>query len=232
MKLFLTIVLLALSPMTSFSQQALSNKPPTAFGPVKTIKYEYYSYEFSRDKTRIDESVPNGRKVVWLLDSKGKPVSREIFEKDGRASGSKRVYKYDSNGLLTSMTDYMFGKLSCTETFAYPAERLVRITRVFELHSTRSTEVETDEFDNAGRITKATFLDEEGTRTESYKYDEKGNPTEFIATDRFGKQLIKETYQYEFDKNGNWTEQRSKVQAPECLGIPPATTIKRKLTYY
>ncbi len=232
MKLLLLIILLALSGISTFAQQAISNKPPQAFGPVKTITYKYSSVTFSRDKTRIDEGVSNGRNIVWLFDSQGRLLTSEIIEKNGRRLGNKRLYNYDSSGRLTSMIDYLFDKLSYTETFAYPAERRVKITRVFETLPIKSTVIETDEYDEAGRITKATFQDEEGTHTESYKYDDKGNPTEFVDADGSGKQLIKETYQYDFDRYGNWTERRSKTSAATHLGIPPTATFQRKLTYY
>ena len=130
------------------------------------------------------------------------------------------------------MIDYLFGKLSYKETFVYPSEGLVKITRVFEHYNAQSTEVETDELDKSGRIIKETFQNDEGKHIELYKYDDKGNPTEFVDTDETGKQLIKETYQYEFDKYGNWTERRSKASAAPHLGIPPKTTTTRKLTYY
>ncbi len=233
MKLFLPIFLLALSGISAFAQQAISNGPPTVFGPVATITYKYQSYTFSRDKTRIDEGVSNGRKVVWLFTAEGKLLTSEIFEEDGRSSGSKRTFNYDSSGRLISMIDYLLGRLSYTETYAYPAERQVKITRVFEPMPMSSTEVETRECDKAGHIAKATFQGEEtSTRIELYKYDDKGNPTEFTETDGAGERLIKETYKYKFDKFGNWTERRTKSSSSSNLGIPPTSTTTRKLTYY
>src|SRR5262249_21267330 len=153
---------------SSFAQQALANKAPRAFGPVKTIAYESYSVTFSRDKTRIDEGVSNGRTVVWLFTEQGRVITSEIFERDGRPSGTKSIYNYDSGGSLTSIANYLLGPLSITETIAYPEARRVKITRIFEPH--KDTAVEIDEYDEKGNVTKATFHDDEGTTTEFYKY--------------------------------------------------------------
>ena len=120
MKTFLTIALFLVCATSSFAQEALANKPPKAFGPVKTITYEDCSVTFSRDKTRIDEGVVNGRTVVWLLTAEGRLLTSEIFERDGRPSGTRSIYNYDTRGRLTSIVNYFLGPLSYTETFAYP----------------------------------------------------------------------------------------------------------------
>src|SRR6185503_19807797 len=89
-------------------------------------------------------------------------------------------------------------------TIDYPDEHRVRAKRVFE--PWKDTSIEVDEYDAKGNITKATIKDVDGTLTETYKYDEKGNPKEFVAV-RAGQTLIRETYRYEFDSHGNWTTQ-------------------------
>ncbi|HEY2847487.1 MAG TPA: hypothetical protein VGI80_06695 [Pyrinomonadaceae bacterium] len=224
----ITAFCLFLSISTS-AQQGLANKPPEALGPVKTITYKYSSVTFSRDKTRIDEGVSNGRDVVWLFTPQGRLLSSEIFERDGRDSGTKSLYNYDSTGRLTSVVHYLLGPLSITETFTYPSVRHVKITRVFE--HPKDTVIEIDEYDQAGRIIKAIFQDDE-PQTEFYKYDDKGNLQEFRAVDRSGKDLVTETYEYEFDSHGNWTKQMSKTVSRPEFGIPSSSTVDRQLTYY
>jgi hypothetical protein len=230
MKIFFTVALLTLSATSSFAQQALANKPPKAFGPVKTITYEYNSVTFSRDKTRIAEGVSNGRTVVWLFTPQGRLLTSEIFEPDGRPSGTKSIYKYDSAGRLTSILNYLLGPLSITETFSYPDSRHVKIVNTFE--SNKDSVIEIDEYDHKGNVTKAKFQDSEGTTTEFYKYDDKGNPTEFVSTYGTGNVWIRETYQYEFDFHGNWTTETDITSADSRLGIAPKRTIKRKIVYY
>jgi YD repeat-containing protein len=231
MKILLTVILFILCGTSSFGQQALTNKPPKVFGPVKSIRYELRGYDFNRDKTRIEELVSNRRTVTWSLTAQGQPLTSEVFEADGRPSGTKSLYKYDPAGRLTSIVNYLLGSLSFTETFAYPEANRVNITRVFE--SDKHSEVEIDDYDSKGNITKATFY-EDGSldQTEFYKYDDKGNPTEFVATDSAGKIWIKETYRYEFDSYGNWTTERDVSLANPRLGVAPKTTVTRKITYY
>jgi YD repeat-containing protein len=195
------------------------------------MTYRYYAVTFSVDKTRIDEGVSNGRNIVWLFDAKGRVLSSEVFEKDGRPSGTKAVYKYDAAGQLTSILNYGLGPLSYTETITYPDKKHLRIARVFE--HPKDTIIETDEFDAAGNVVKATFEDEDGTQTELYKYDNRGNALEFVGKDPLGKTWITETYQYEFDSYGNWTTRSSETIAREPhSGIPPKSVTTRRLTYY
>jgi YD repeat-containing protein len=209
----------------------LANKPPKVFGPVESLRYEYGSYSFNRDKTRVEELVSNGQKVIWSLTPKGRLVTSEIFDRDGRPSGTKSVYKYDSAGRLTSIVHHLLGSHSFTEIFAYPEARRVKITSVFESYN--HTSVEIDDYDSKGNIIKRTlYTDGNLDLTELYKYDDKGNPTEFVSSDGAGKQWIKGTYTYEFDAHGNWTTRRDEALADPLLGIPPKTTITRRITYY
>jgi hypothetical protein len=231
MKTFLTVVLFVLCGTSSFAQQALANKPPKVFGPVKSIRYEYRGYNFNRDKTRIEELVSNGRMVIWSLTAQGRLLTSEVFEHDGRPSGTKSIYNYDSTGHLTSIVNYLLGPRSYTETFAYPEPRHITITSVFESYN--HTSVEIDDYDSKANIIKRTlYTDGNLDLTELYKYDDKGNPTEFVSSDGAGKQWIKETYTYEFDAHGNWTTRRDEALADPLLGIPPKTTITRRITYY
>jgi hypothetical protein len=231
MKTLLLVALLAISAIPTLAQQALGIRPPKVFGSVKTIRYKYRGYNFNADKTRIEELVPNGRTVIWLFTPQGKLLSSEVFERDGRSSGTKSIYNYDVSNRLTSILNYGFGSLSFTATFAYPEPHRVKITRVFEPE--KHSEVEVDEYDSKGNIIKATFYSEGSLdQTELYKYDDKGNPTEFLSYDGTGKRSIKETYRYAFDSHGNWTTEWDVTLADPRLGIAPKATITRKIIYY
>ncbi len=231
MKILLTIVLFVLCGTSSLGQQALANQPPKVFGPVKSIRYDYRGYNFSRDKTRIEELVSNGRTVIWSFTAQGRLLTSEVFESDGRPSGTKSLYNYDPAGRLASILNYLLGSLRFTETFAYPETRRVKITRIFEPN--QNSEIEIDEYDRNGNVTKATFQDSDGTKTEFYEYDDKGNPTKFEIYDGAEKLIFKETYEYEFDSRGNWITERSRSWAADPhLGIAPTATIRRKIAYY
>jgi YD repeat-containing protein len=231
MKTFLTVVLFAVCATPTFAQQALANNPPKVFGPVKSIRYKYRGYNFNRDKTRIEELVSNGRTVIWLFTPQGRLLTSEVFEHDGSPSGTKSLYNYDSAGRLTSIVNYLLGSPSFTKVFAYPEARQVKITSVYEPQ--KESVFEIDEYDRNGNVTKATIKDPDGTETEFYKYDNKGNPTSLEIYDGAGKLVFKETYKYEFDSHGNWITERDRSWAANpYLGIAPKATIRRKITYY
>jgi hypothetical protein len=230
MKSHLIISLFLFGGVTAAAQRGWE-RPPKAFGPVKTITWDkVISDTFSRDKTRIEETSPDGRNLVWLLTAEGRVLSAETFEKDGRPSGSKQIYNYDSKGRLTSKITHIASLGTETETFTYPADRLVKITHVSQPGKVSPTE--TDEYDNTGLITKATFHDADGTRTEVYEYDDKGNPTALITLDGEGRQIRKETYKYEFDTHGNWTTKYKESFDDPRSNIPRKTTITRTISYY
>ncbi len=230
MKTLFTIALLLLAETPLFAQR-VANKPPKVFGPVKSIRYEYRVYNFNRGKTRVEELFSNGQKIIWSLTPKGRLVTSENFERDGRPTGTKSAYNYDSAGRLTSIVHHLLGSHSFTEILAYPEARRVKITSVFESYN--HTGVEIDDYDSKGNIIKRTlYTDGNLDLTELYKYDDKGNPTEFVSSDGAGKQWIRETYTYEFDSHGNWTAERDEALADPLLGIPPKTTITRRITYY
>src|SRR5258707_8844965 len=111
MKTLFTIALLLLSEMPLFAQR-VANKPPKVFGPVESLRYEYGSYNFNRDKTRVEELVSNGRMEIWSFTPQGQTLTSEIFERDGRPSGTKSVYNYDSAGRLTSIVHHLLGSHS------------------------------------------------------------------------------------------------------------------------
>jgi hypothetical protein len=228
MKISFTIILLTLCAAPSFAQVLLLNQPPRAFGPIKSITDKNRSVTFSRDKTRIDERLSNGRTIVWIFTAQGRLLTSEMFEKNGRPTGTKSDYKYDSAGLLRSIVRFRLGSLISTETLNYPEAHRTEITRVFEPN--HSSDIEIHEYDDSGNITKATLQESAGTLTEFYKYDDKGNPTEFIAANGT-KVIVKETYQYEFDTSGNWTKKKvttSRASEP----TPLKSTIERKIVYY
>jgi YD repeat-containing protein len=230
MRLFLTIIPLIFCATASIAQQAISNRPPKASGPVKIIDYGYYSENYNKDRTRIEEKGPNGQNTIWLFSPEGRLLSSEMFYEDGRPTGIRTSYSYDDKGRLASKLDYLRGTLNFTDTYTYPGERLVKKLRVFEPDKNRETEV--DELDQTGNVVKATFRGMDGLQTEIYKYDEKGNPTVLITLDGTGKQLVKETYKYEFDAQGNWITQYVETALDPRFGPSQKSTVIRKISYY
>jgi TolA-binding protein len=69
---------------------------------------------------------------------------------------------------------------------------------------------------------------------EEYKYDERGNMVEMTKRDDAGAILSKETYDYEFDRFGNWTKMVTSLVVFEAdeLKHEPVEVTYRSLTYY
>lgn len=72
------------------------------------------------------------------------------------------------------------------------------------------------------------------TGKEVYKYDDNGNIAEMTLLDTDGSVLSKETYQYEFDKLGNWTKMTTLVAVVEDgqMAFEPKEVTYRSITYY
>jgi len=72
------------------------------------------------------------------------------------------------------------------------------------------------------------------TGKEVYKYDDKGNIAEMTLLTTDGLVLSKETYQYEFDKLGNWIKMTTLVAVVENgqMVFEPKEITYRSITYY
>ena len=72
------------------------------------------------------------------------------------------------------------------------------------------------------------------TGKEVYKYDDNGNIAEMTLLNTDGSVLSKETYQYEFDKLGNWTKMTTLVAVVENgqMTFEPKEMTYRSITYY
>jgi len=69
---------------------------------------------------------------------------------------------------------------------------------------------------------------------EEYKYDDRGHITEMTVRDNKGAILMREAYDYEFDKFGNWTKMVTSLVVFEngALKREPVEVTYRTLTYY
>jgi len=238
-KPILILIILAMSVSVTYAQKAIANEPPTAFGPVKTIRYEAEGgsiINFSSDKTRVEVILPAiYRKEVYSFTPEGKLTNYDLYEGDGRPSGTRSIYTYDSKGRLSEVVHYLLGSFSYRENFSYSEDgQQVQIKRQFRFNQRPETEI--DYHDKKGNIIKAIFYDFDGSLedTEFYKYDERGNPTEFITYDEKGVLWFKAIYKYEFDSYRNWIKEEDRSWSADTgkLREEPKVTIKRSITYY
>jgi len=223
---FVGLLALALVCVT-YSQQGYT--APTVRGPVRTITYEKSSVTVNRDKTRIEQTSSDGRTYVWLCDTRGRALSFDSFEKDGRPHGFRRTFVYDTSGQLASTDLYLGGQLSSTVVFTYTDKFHVKIETTFEQSKVKT--VETEELDKKGNVKRST--DSLTEFTSDYKYDDKDDLVEVVTFDKSGKQVLKMTWQFKFDAYGNWTTLHCERTTDHPFpGFTPTEDITRKLTYY
>lgn len=250
-------VFLVLGVRGAAAQEAIANRLPTAFGPVKTIRLESFDLKkvggkwvegekrwrtdtgYNPEKSRVEVSLyPGGRDVfrkeVYSFDAQGRLTNWDLYEVDGRHTGTKAVYTYVKGGRVSEATHYLLGSFSYKETFSYPGERRVTITSRFDFNEKPDREVHTH--DAKGNVVEAIFYEEGGRLRirESYKYDRRGNPVEFAAHGPAGSLLYKETHRYEFDARGNWVKRVTSEYSPDegRLRLEPAQVAKRDISYY
>lgn len=255
-KLIFTLVFLALSVFEIYAQRAMTDKLPTAFGSVKSIRAETFMLEnkngkwvegrrnlmtetsFNSSKTKI-EVILNGnfRKESYSFTPEGKLMNWDLYENDGRHSGTKATYTYNNEGRMSEAIHYLLGSFSYKENFSYLAnEACVQIKRQFKLGENFDTENEINCYDTKGNIiNSALYESDKSLQTkEIYKYDERGNPVEFLARDAKGELIAKEKYEYEFDIQGNWIKQKTEIWTWEdCKKVEKRVRIiKRNIYYY
>src|ERR1044072_323872 len=256
-RLLFASVFLVLSVRVASAQEAIANKLPIVSGPVKTIRLESFDLKkvsgkwsegekrwrtdtsYNPEKSRIEVALYMGgqnifRKEVYSFDPQGKLTNWDLYEADGRHTGTKATYIYVKGGRMSEAIHHLLGSFSYKETFYYPDERHVEATTQFHFNEKPDKEVYT--YDDKGNIVEAIFYEEDGRLRvkESYKYDGKGNPVEFAAHSPTGALLYKETHRYEFDARGNWIKRTTSEYDPDKgrLQVEPAQVAKRTISYY
>ena len=255
-KLVFTLVFFALSIFEINAQRAITDKPPTPFGSVKNIRTEIVMLEnkngklvegdkglltetsFNSDKTKIEIVLSsNFRKESYSFTPKGKLTSWDLYEKDGRHSGTKTTFTYDSEGRLLEAIHYLLGSFSYKENFSSIAgEPCVQIKRQFKNGEKFDTQIEINCYDSKENIVNSALYESDKSlqSKEIYKYDQRGNPVEFLAYDTKRELRAKEKYEYEFDSQGNWIRQKSEMSSwDECQNVEKSVkVIRRSISYY
>lgn len=210
------------------------------------IEYTYKGWSIHKwklkwdDKGRvIEESVfdTDGNlkyKRTFKYDNNGNNIEREdqtAYTHDtNRFMYSKYVYKYDNknNKIGWYREDNIDSSLSPMETYKYDDNGNILEEKSFS-DGVLSAIIKYD-YDNNGNLieVKTNSLDRDYSSKATINYDEKGNEIERVETGVIDKEpiKIKNTYKYEFDKNGNWIK---KIEYED--GIAEMIT-KREIEYY
>lgn len=199
-------------------------------------------------RTAHSEYVYLPDKQVHIYDDRGNVSEVKGFNSAGRQLGG-HLYLYDSRGNMTEDRNYFIGKSLVygnnhvtRHTYDAKGNEISRQQFVYDEDGTRP-----DEFgmgyqkqvflnDGEGRPTLIGFLkaDDRLVRTESIKYDRRGNTLEDIERSVAGRLLRKVSYSYVFDRHGNWIKQVRREWTGGGVGsvFEPLEITLRAITYY
>lgn len=193
----------------SYDQQGRKTKQilfQTPDSSTFTIEYEYNAAgKLVKEKGHNAGSGTNDYTTTYTYDEKGNKILEEKKISHNRVPGNKDhkyLFAYDSNRYVTSFISVK------------PNGQLVE-KNIFV-------------FDNKGNRVEAAFYDtaDKVRNRLIYKYDEKNNEIElknYQSRDDIGLTL---TWQYEYDKTGNW------ISKKQFINGTPGDVIRREIEYY
>jgi hypothetical protein len=163
-------------------------------------------FSYDKNRKKIEEVVYRADRALWYtkitrFDSAGHIVEEEMFKPDN-SLGVRMTFVYDESGNKIEECKYTDnGKLSIRSVFKYDKNR--------------------------NKIEEIMYNSEGGqiVRWVS-KYDAKGRQIEEDYYNAKNQLEAKETYQYQFDSKGNWTQQII------FEDDTPKYVIRRELIYY
>jgi hypothetical protein len=183
----------------SFGNRIQDREYDSAGNLIKT--YKYYNTGDHRNKLELTDH--NGkliRTIEYVYNEDGLLDYDQSY--DGKGNPEKRfVYSYDDKGKIRE--DYSYDndnefQMKFTYTYNFKDE----VDRNFR-------------FDNKGNLLEI----------RNYAYDQNGNMISEKVTDKEGNPIKTTTFQYVYDKKGNWTEKTIHKSGK------PIILIKRELVY-
>jgi hypothetical protein len=223
---------------------------------VSTVTYDEYGNTTERVVNHPDGTLH--WKVIWIgrsmHDSHGRETERVSCNASDEVT-SRTVFIYDSSGNQTKVITYNASQeITSYSTFEYDGKgQKIRADHFNADGSTRASDVFT--YDSHGYPSEVTHSEGILQHRDSYKYDDRGNETEWAVFDKDGKRIIKvaleyrddsrgnptkflrydsndkvrsrEVYSYEFDSRGNWIKSKT---TREVFG-GPASIIDTEITY-
>ena len=183
------------------------------------IEENWYKLDGSLDKKKTYKYAENGNRT-----------EENSYEADGSLSSKygdapTKTYKYDEKGNKIETNIYRSdGSFRNRDKYKYD-EKGYKIERYYSNSDGRVVLVSTSKYDKKGNKIECNGCGWEA-EDETYKYDEKGNIIEYKGIFDNGFLLFKKSYEYEFDKRGNWIKQI------EFLDGIPTYILERQYEYY
>jgi len=222
------------------------------FGETKKGKEEEnYSMYFDKKGYAVkkEEFENNEEKWVYNHDEKGNLIEKNNYNSEKLSL--RYIYKYNDN--LTEKNKYgRFGKLLSKWKYTYDKNGyLIQVNEYESDGSINSKEIYKNN-ENGRVIKKTIYLHEEMNRKIKYKYDENGyliekciyysdvnfglcyiymyNESGYLIEEKLMYEKYNITYEYEFDKQGNWIKRTS--YKTEFEFRIPQKIIEREIKYY
>lgn len=211
---------------------------------VETYDLQRRKQEFISQNANIEihsgKMVSQINKEIFIYDSKsGKLLKILSYDVDGEPIW-KRVFNYDTKGRLTERIGYSSNnEISSKQSFVYYPEKM----EVEETYTTyykhpdsisSTTRKKLLAYNEKGQWTKRISFDRNGKQEDitSFEYDDKGNLIKEISCCKYN---FFHTYEYKFDKQGNWIEKVESYSQKDENGNPVAREsmrVYRVITYY
>ncbi len=231
-------------PVRSFRQETAKLKElkgEIVEGPrvlIQTATFNNHGDAIERLVNNSDGSLK--WKARWIArstyDSQGRETERVSYDDNGKVT-TRTVWVYESNGNLTKSITYgEAGEVKFCDTFEYDKNgHKIRADYMNGDGSTRGSDLFV--YDSPGNLTEVTHSEGTAQYRDTYKYDDRGNqtewsvydkngkrgrkvswgysddsrgnPTEFVQYDNSDKVVSKEIYSYEFDSHGNWIKSKT-----------------------
>jgi hypothetical protein len=201
-------------------------------------------------------------KLAWALkyDGEGREIEKSYYNADGKLT-SKGMSTYAGGEMKTQLTYYNpDGSINHHQIYVYDGNgNKIEESHSNPDNSPRARILY--KYDDKGRQTEALYLKPDGTVSQKsvFTYDGHGNRTGFTAFDGAGiikirheykydsknsliellnqgdgnGPVIKYTYSYEFDPNGNWVKRETEREVIGSENKPTRTEVTyRVITYY
>jgi YD repeat-containing protein len=168
------------------------------------LTYAYDEKWYVTNETRYNSGNKEERQSNFVnkYDADGKIIQRNKV--NGDIISNVTTYKYDESGKLVEKSGYENNPGSPWKiTYAYDAQGNIKETT--EDYGDKKTWRVTYKNDEKGNpVEETTYLNGKFVITYKYVLDEHGNRTKFEWCKANGKVYAAWTFQYEYDRNGNW----------------------------
>ena len=214
----------------NFNEQGNYSKITYLDSYGKDVGYTDYLYNPKNElfaEQNYDAEGGFSDKRVYSYDEKRRISQIVGFNSDDGLTGSTLVEYDDEKNLITEASYNPRGKLLRKEIRKIDKNGLPAETKIYNGED-NLVNYRKEKFDKNGLRNELTVLspDEEILMKISFTYDQKENLISQEGIDETGAAFLPVHYEYQFDKEGNWTKR------VEYVGGKPTSILERQFEYY